>query len=254
MSGSIAALFQRLTQGVYVVGVAQSHLSPAWVMQVSFPSCLNPPFLPGLRAGLRHPRAVGVPLLLQSRLVECQVVVRSPGRRPRAGPESDRMELLDSKAEPRPIAKPRHGRRLCAVPHVSAERRGLPRRFLRITSHLGPCQSYVPHRSAAVGFSPIKRSVSELPGAVRRAAGAARRNSNHVISFSLTTSSGCGKTPGLFAYPAIPEHVLYWPRIEHGAHPGAASPAESLHRRCYLGHVETDRHYRERHTRVPLET
>ena len=34
MSGSVAALFQRLTQGVYVVGVAP--FTAAWVMQVSF--------------------------------------------------------------------------------------------------------------------------------------------------------------------------------------------------------------------------
>ena len=40
MSGSIAALFQRLTQGVYVVGVAHGEVrnafTAAWVMQVSF--------------------------------------------------------------------------------------------------------------------------------------------------------------------------------------------------------------------------
>jgi flavin reductase (DIM6/NTAB) family NADH-FMN oxidoreductase RutF len=40
MSGSIAALFQRLTQGVYVVGVAhgavRNAFTAAWVMQVSF--------------------------------------------------------------------------------------------------------------------------------------------------------------------------------------------------------------------------
>jgi flavin reductase (DIM6/NTAB) family NADH-FMN oxidoreductase RutF len=40
MSGSIAALFQRLTQGVYVVGVAHGEIrnafTAAWVMQVSF--------------------------------------------------------------------------------------------------------------------------------------------------------------------------------------------------------------------------
>jgi flavin reductase (DIM6/NTAB) family NADH-FMN oxidoreductase RutF len=40
MSGSIAALFQRLTQGVYVVGVAHGHernaFTAAWVMQVSY--------------------------------------------------------------------------------------------------------------------------------------------------------------------------------------------------------------------------
>ena len=40
MSGSVAALFQRLTQGVYVVGVAHAErrnaFTAAWVMQVSF--------------------------------------------------------------------------------------------------------------------------------------------------------------------------------------------------------------------------
>ena len=40
MSGSIAALFQSLTQGVYVVGVAHGEVrnafTGAWVMQVSF--------------------------------------------------------------------------------------------------------------------------------------------------------------------------------------------------------------------------
>ena len=40
MSVSIAALFQRLTQGVYVVGVAHGEarnaFTAAWVMQVSF--------------------------------------------------------------------------------------------------------------------------------------------------------------------------------------------------------------------------
>ena len=40
MSGSVAALFQRLTQGVYLVGVAHGEVrnafNAAWVMQVSF--------------------------------------------------------------------------------------------------------------------------------------------------------------------------------------------------------------------------
>jgi flavin reductase (DIM6/NTAB) family NADH-FMN oxidoreductase RutF len=40
MSGSVSALFQRLTQGVYVVGVAHGEarnaFTAAWVMQVSF--------------------------------------------------------------------------------------------------------------------------------------------------------------------------------------------------------------------------
>jgi flavin reductase (DIM6/NTAB) family NADH-FMN oxidoreductase RutF len=40
MSGSMAGLFQRLTQGVYVVGVAHGEVrnafTAAWVMQVSF--------------------------------------------------------------------------------------------------------------------------------------------------------------------------------------------------------------------------
>jgi flavin reductase (DIM6/NTAB) family NADH-FMN oxidoreductase RutF len=40
MSGTIAALFQRLTQGVYVVGVARGEVhnafTAAWIMQVSY--------------------------------------------------------------------------------------------------------------------------------------------------------------------------------------------------------------------------
>jgi len=40
MSGSVAALFQRLTQGVYLVGVTHGEVrnafTAAWVMQVSY--------------------------------------------------------------------------------------------------------------------------------------------------------------------------------------------------------------------------
>jgi flavin reductase (DIM6/NTAB) family NADH-FMN oxidoreductase RutF len=40
MSGSLATLFKRLTQGVYVIGVAHEEVrngfTAAWVMQVSF--------------------------------------------------------------------------------------------------------------------------------------------------------------------------------------------------------------------------
>jgi flavin reductase (DIM6/NTAB) family NADH-FMN oxidoreductase RutF len=53
MSDSIAALFQRLTQGVYVVGVAHGELrnafTAAWVMQVSFD-----PLLLALSINPRH--------------------------------------------------------------------------------------------------------------------------------------------------------------------------------------------------------
>ena len=53
MSGSIAALFQRLTQGVYVVGVAHGEMrnafTAAWVMQVSFD-----PLLLALSINPRH--------------------------------------------------------------------------------------------------------------------------------------------------------------------------------------------------------
>jgi flavin reductase (DIM6/NTAB) family NADH-FMN oxidoreductase RutF len=53
MSGSIAALFQRLTQGVYVVGVAHGEarnaFTAAWVMQVSFD-----PLLLALSINPRH--------------------------------------------------------------------------------------------------------------------------------------------------------------------------------------------------------
>ena len=53
MSDSIAALFQRLTQGVYVVGVAHAEVrnafTAAWVMQVSFD-----PLLLALSINPRH--------------------------------------------------------------------------------------------------------------------------------------------------------------------------------------------------------
>ena len=53
MSGSIAALFQRLTQGVYVVGVAHGEVrnafTAAWVMQVSYD-----PLLLALSINLNH--------------------------------------------------------------------------------------------------------------------------------------------------------------------------------------------------------
>jgi flavin reductase (DIM6/NTAB) family NADH-FMN oxidoreductase RutF len=54
MSGSIAALFQRLTQGVYVVGVAHGEtrnaFTAAWVMQVSYE-----PLLLALSVNPNHP-------------------------------------------------------------------------------------------------------------------------------------------------------------------------------------------------------
>jgi flavin reductase (DIM6/NTAB) family NADH-FMN oxidoreductase RutF len=53
MSGPIAALFKRLTQGVYVVGVAHGEVrhafTAAWVMQVSFD-----PLLLALSINPRH--------------------------------------------------------------------------------------------------------------------------------------------------------------------------------------------------------
>jgi flavin reductase (DIM6/NTAB) family NADH-FMN oxidoreductase RutF len=53
MSGSLAALFKRLTQGVYVVGVAHEEernaFTAAWVMQVSFD-----PLLLALSINPRH--------------------------------------------------------------------------------------------------------------------------------------------------------------------------------------------------------
>ena len=53
MSGSIAALFQCLTQGIYVVGVANGEMrdafTAAWVMQVSFD-----PLLLALSISPRH--------------------------------------------------------------------------------------------------------------------------------------------------------------------------------------------------------
>jgi flavin reductase (DIM6/NTAB) family NADH-FMN oxidoreductase RutF len=53
MSGSVASLFQRLTQGVYLVGVSQGDrrnaFTAAWVMQVSFD-----PLLLALSINPRH--------------------------------------------------------------------------------------------------------------------------------------------------------------------------------------------------------
>lgn len=61
MSGSVAALFQRLTQGVYLVGVShgdrRNAFTAAWVMQVSFDPLLlalsiNPSLCPAERTAL----------------------------------------------------------------------------------------------------------------------------------------------------------------------------------------------------------
>ena len=53
MSGSVASLFQRLTQGVYLVGVShedrRNAFTAAWVMQVSFD-----PLLLALSINPRH--------------------------------------------------------------------------------------------------------------------------------------------------------------------------------------------------------
>ena len=59
MSGSVAALFQRLTQGVYVVGVAHGEVrnafTAAWVMQVSFDPLLLALSINPLPSVLSHP-------------------------------------------------------------------------------------------------------------------------------------------------------------------------------------------------------
>ena len=73
MSGSIAALFQRLTQGVYVVGVAHGEarnaFTAAWVMQVSFD--------PLLLALSINPQHSSYGLLKQSRAFSVNVMKKS---------------------------------------------------------------------------------------------------------------------------------------------------------------------------------
>ncbi len=73
MSDSIAALFQRLTQGVYVVGVAHGEarnaFTAAWVMQVSFD--------PLLLALSINPRHSSYGLLKQSRAFSVNVLKKS---------------------------------------------------------------------------------------------------------------------------------------------------------------------------------
>jgi flavin reductase (DIM6/NTAB) family NADH-FMN oxidoreductase RutF len=73
MSDSIAALFQRLTQGVYVVGVAHGELrnafTAAWVMQVSFD--------PLLLALSINPRHSSYALLKQGRAFSVNVLKKS---------------------------------------------------------------------------------------------------------------------------------------------------------------------------------
>ena len=94
MSGSVAALFQRLTQGVYVVGVAHGEVrnafTAAWVMQVSFDPLLlalsiNPHHSSyGL---LRDGRAFSVNVLKKGQL---ELAAHYVGR---AGP--DKLVLLE---------------------------------------------------------------------------------------------------------------------------------------------------------------
>ncbi|MGB3037983.1 MAG: flavin reductase family protein, partial [Methyloceanibacter sp.] len=89
MGGSVAALFQRLTQGVYVVGVAHGQVrnafTAAWVMQVSFDPLLlalsiNPHHSSyGL---LRDGRAFSVNVLKKGQL---ELAVHYGGR---AGPDN----------------------------------------------------------------------------------------------------------------------------------------------------------------------
>ena len=95
MSASIAALFQRLTQGVYVVGVAHGELrnafTAAWVMQVSFD-----PLLLALSINPHHSsyellkegRAFSVNVLKKGQLVELAAHYGRP-----AGP--DKLALME---------------------------------------------------------------------------------------------------------------------------------------------------------------
>ena len=112
MSGSVAALFQRLTQGVYVVGGAHGEVrnafTAAWVMQLSFDPLLlalsiNPHHSSyGLLRDGRALGRIGVPLLLESLAwFECRVVGEHPaGDHVLVLGKVIDGKLLDSKAEP----------------------------------------------------------------------------------------------------------------------------------------------------------
>ena len=80
MSGSVAALFQRLTQGVYLVGVAHAErrnvFTAAWVMQVSFG--------PMLLALSINPRNSSYALLQEGRAFAVNVLKTSSARSGRA--------------------------------------------------------------------------------------------------------------------------------------------------------------------------
>jgi flavin reductase (DIM6/NTAB) family NADH-FMN oxidoreductase RutF len=85
MKRSIAALFQRLTQGVYVVGVAhgavRNAFTAAWVMQVSFDPLLltlsiNPPHSSYLL--LKEGRAFSVNVLKKGQLDLADIAGKAP--------------------------------------------------------------------------------------------------------------------------------------------------------------------------------
>ena len=75
MSATVAALFQRLTQGVYVIGVgdekARNAFTAAWVMQVSFD--------PLLLALSINPLHSSYGLLRQARAFSVNVLGKSQG-------------------------------------------------------------------------------------------------------------------------------------------------------------------------------
>ena len=103
MSGSIAALFQRLTQGVYVVGVAHGEVrnafTAAWVMQVSFD-----PLLLALSINPHHSSYV---LLKRGRAFSVNVL------------KMDQLALADR------YGQPAHSNKL-AVREWTTDRIGLP--------------------------------------------------------------------------------------------------------------------------------
>ena len=116
MSGSVAALFQRLTQGVYVVGVAHGEVrnafTAAWVMQVSFDPLLlalsiNPHHSSyGL---LKEGRAFSVNVLKKG-----QLDLAAHYGRP-AGP--DKLALIELRVKRTSISLPRRAANDQSGPH-----------------------------------------------------------------------------------------------------------------------------------------
>jgi flavin reductase (DIM6/NTAB) family NADH-FMN oxidoreductase RutF len=103
MSGSIAVLFKRLTQGVYVVGVAHGEVrdafTAAWVMQVSFD--------PLLLALSINPQHLSYRLLKEGRAFSVNVL------------KKDQLDLAEH------YGRPAHARKLAGT-EWTTDRLGLP--------------------------------------------------------------------------------------------------------------------------------